>query len=77
PAAAPLPTYQRQYSGQRYPQRSEQIVLHERSYRYQPRDVVVQQRYAQARGHPPGEAKGWRGEDRPPGKAKGWDKEDR
>lgn len=75
PAAAPLPTYQRQYSGQRYPQRSEQIEIHSRSYRYQPRDVVVQQRYQRDRGHPPGEAKGWRGEDRPPGKAKGWDRD--
>jgi hypothetical protein len=58
PAPAPLPAYQRQYSGARYPQHAEQIEIHTRSYNYQPREVVVQQRYDQYRGHPPGKAKG-------------------
>ena len=48
PVAAPLPTYQRQYSGNRYPQQLEQqTTLHSQGYRYQPRDAVVQQRYQQ------------------------------
>ena len=48
PAAAPLPTYQRQYSANRYPQQAEQqTTLHSQGYRYQPRDAVVQQRYQQ------------------------------
>ena len=76
PAPAPLPTYQRQYSGHRYPDRTRQVELHSRSYRYEPRDHVVQQRYQQYRGHPPGEARGWEGRDRPPGQAKGWDRRD-
>ena len=85
PAPAPLPVYQRQYSGDRYPNRSEQVVIRERSYNYQARDAAVQHRYEQhrvasvpaERGHPPGNAKGWEGRDHPPGQAKGWDKENR
>ena len=77
PAPAPLPTYQRRYSGERYPQRSEQVDLLARSYRYQPREEVVRQRYQEYRGHPPGNAKGWEGRDRPPGQAKGRDGEGR
>lgn len=46
PAPAPLPVYQRQYSGDRYPQVVEQQqALHSRNYRYQPRDPVVRQQY--------------------------------
>jgi hypothetical protein len=46
PAPAPLPVYQRQYSGDRYPQVvAQQQALHNRNYRYQPRDTVVQQHY--------------------------------
>lgn len=46
PAPAPLPAYQRQYSGDRYPQQMErQQELHERNYRYQPRDREVRQHY--------------------------------
>jgi hypothetical protein len=48
PAPAPLPIYQRQYSGDRYPQQVEQQrALHQQNYRYQPRDPVVQQQYQQ------------------------------
>lgn len=43
---APLPTYQRQYRGNRYPhQEEQQRALHREHYRYQPSDPVVRQRY--------------------------------
>jgi hypothetical protein len=45
PAPAPLPVYQRQYSGNRYPHAEQQPVLQSRNYRYQPRDAVVRQHY--------------------------------
>jgi hypothetical protein len=41
PARAPLPTYQRQYPGNRYPPLQKQGELHERNYRYQPHDPMV------------------------------------
>ena len=47
PAPAPLPVYQRQYSGNRYPQVEQQQALQGRNYRYQPRDAVVRQSYQQ------------------------------
>ena len=43
PAPAPLPVYQRQYSGNRYPQVEQQQALHSRNYRYQPRDAAAPQ----------------------------------
>jgi hypothetical protein len=43
PAPAPLPVYQRQYSGERYPRGEEQQTLHRERYRYEPRDSVVRQ----------------------------------
>jgi hypothetical protein len=45
PKPAPLPVYQQQYSGDRYPQLDQQHALHRQQYRYQPRDTVVQQHY--------------------------------
>jgi hypothetical protein len=45
PPPAPLPVYQRQYSGTRYPRVEQQQVLQSQNYRYQPQDAVVQQRY--------------------------------
>ena len=45
PAPAPLPAYQRQYSGERYPQPSQQAVIQIRSYTYQPADNVARQHY--------------------------------
>ncbi len=46
PRAAPLPAYQRQYSGSRYPRvEQQQQQVQNRNYRYQPRDAVVQQHY--------------------------------
>ena len=49
PAPAPLPIYQRQYSGNRYPRVEQQQVLERQNYRYQPRDPVVRQHF-QAQG---------------------------
>lgn len=45
PPPAPPPVYQRQYSGDRYPRLEQQYELHQRNYRYQPRDPVVRQHY--------------------------------
>jgi hypothetical protein len=53
PAPAPLPSYQRQYSGNRYPQAEQQQALQSRNYRYQPQDAAVQQHYQAQRGSPP------------------------
>jgi hypothetical protein len=40
PAPAPLPTYQRQYSGNRYPSGREQSVIHAQNNHYQPRESI-------------------------------------
>ena len=54
PAPAPLPIYQRQYSGNRYPRAEQQQVLERQHYRYQPRDAVVRQQFqAQAAQNAP------------------------
>ena len=45
PAPAPLPVYQRKYSGDRYPQAEQQQALRNQNYHYQPRDAVVRQHY--------------------------------
>jgi hypothetical protein len=45
PARAPLPVYQRRYSGGRYPRGEQQQALHRQNYRYQPRDPVVRRHY--------------------------------
>jgi hypothetical protein len=45
PAPAPLPAYQREYSGDRYPGADQQHELRSRSYSYQPRDAVARQHY--------------------------------
>lgn len=41
PAPAPLPTYQRKYSGERYPDIERQRSLHSENYRYRPREAGV------------------------------------
>ena len=41
PPPAPLPTYQRRYTGDRYPRPDEQHALNQRNYAYQPRDSMV------------------------------------
>ncbi|HZV83183.1 MAG TPA: hypothetical protein VFF53_13550 [Geobacteraceae bacterium] len=46
PARAPLPVYQRKYTGDRYPRQVEQQqTLHRQQYRYQPRDKTVRQHF--------------------------------
>lgn len=46
PARAPLPVYQRQYSGDSYPRQIEQQhKVRSQSYRYQPRDKVVRENF--------------------------------
>ena len=50
PVAAPLPSYQRNYTGSRYPrQREQQRTIESRSYRYQPREAVSRQILEQRR----------------------------
>jgi hypothetical protein len=77
PAPAPLPTYQRQYSGNRYPQQSQQAAIQTRSYRYQPADPVARQHFehvrTQARLQPRAQAP--YAQDRPPeGRGQGHEK---
>lgn len=48
PPPAPLPTYQRQYSGNRYPRIEQQQALQNQNYRYRPQDAVAQQYYGRA-----------------------------
>ena len=50
PAPAPLPTYQRRYSGEHYPRPEEQDRLHDRNYRYQPHDPVVLEHMSPGQG---------------------------
>jgi len=48
PPPAPLPTYQRQYSGDRYPRApDQQVAIRTQNYHYQPHDAVVQRQVAQ------------------------------
>jgi hypothetical protein len=56
PTPAPLPVYQRQYAGNRYPRAEQQRVLQSQNYRYQPKDAIVQQHYRRQQGAlpPPG-----------------------
>ena len=57
-APAPLPVYQRQYSGNRYPKVEQQQALQREKYRYQPRDPVVRQHDQRQGAQPqPGERK--------------------
>lgn len=64
PEPAPLPIYQRQYSGNRYPHGEQLQMLHKQNYRYQPQDPVVRQRYQSQHGTP-----GSRQEGNPPPQA--------
>ncbi len=50
PKPAPLPVYQRQYSGDRYPRVGQQHKLHSQNYRYQPHESVVRQHYQEQAG---------------------------
>jgi hypothetical protein len=50
PPPAPLPTYQRQYKGDRYPRAIEQQhSIHAERYRYQPREEMTRQYYERKR----------------------------
>jgi hypothetical protein len=49
PAPAPLPTYQREYSGERYPRGDQQLAIRNQNYHYQPREAAVRQQFQ----HPP------------------------
>jgi len=50
PAPAPLPSYQRPYSGERYPDAEQQRPLHNQHYRYQPHEPLVRQHYREQAG---------------------------
>ena len=47
PAAAPLPAYQKKYTGDRYPKAAQQAAIEKENYPYQPRDEFVRQRQQQ------------------------------
>jgi hypothetical protein len=47
PAPAPLPRYQREHSGDRYPSIDQQSALRNRNYHYQPHEAVVRRPYQQ------------------------------
>ncbi len=57
PRPAPLPMYQRQYSGERYPQAEQQQVIRQQHDNYQPRDAAVRQRLQQAAQPAPAQAR--------------------
>ena len=56
PAPAPLPAYQRQYAGNRYPQQEQQRAIQTQNYRYQPRDAVVRQHFQEQAAQRPQQA---------------------
>jgi hypothetical protein len=45
PSRAPLPVYQRQYTGDRYPKAEQQHSIRSQHYRYQPRDSVARKHF--------------------------------
>jgi len=47
PARAPLPSYQRQFSGTKYPRPEQQHTIRSQNYRYQPHETIVRQHYTQ------------------------------
>ena len=84
PAPAPLPTYQRQYSGNRYPQVTEQATIVTRTYRYEPKEAVAREHYkyqrqqVESHEHDQGKGKGHdkdKGKGHEQGKGKGHDKD--
>jgi hypothetical protein len=50
PAPAPLPVYQRQYSGDRYPRGEQQRALRSQNDQYQPRDPEVRRQFEAQQG---------------------------
>jgi hypothetical protein len=74
--AAPLPTYQRRYSGDRYPPPPQQGELQGRNYRYQPRTEAARQHYEKQRVAPVAQQRA--PQERPPQeRGRGQDKQDR
>jgi hypothetical protein len=61
PSRAPLPTYQRQYAGDRYPRVEQQQNLRTQQYRYQPRDKAVRQHLQQVKQNAPAAQRGKQG----------------
>ncbi len=53
PPPAPLPAYQRRYSGDRYPHAEQQRSLRHQNYRHEPRDEAVRGAYRQPPRHEP------------------------
>ena len=53
PPPAPLPVYQQQYSGRRYPSLEQQRTISSQNYHYQPHDPVVREHFEQAQGPMP------------------------
>ncbi|HET7730165.1 MAG TPA: hypothetical protein VFK48_09045 [Usitatibacter sp.] len=49
PAPAPLPTYQRQYRGDRYPDPARQALVESQHYRYQPREEIARRHFEERR----------------------------
>jgi hypothetical protein len=49
PRPAPLPTYQRRFTGDRYPHEEIQPTIRSKKYKYQPREPVTKQYYDQRR----------------------------
>ncbi|HCC53684.1 MAG TPA: hypothetical protein DEQ20_01960 [Desulfobulbaceae bacterium] len=47
PARAPLPVYQKQYSGDQYPRVEQQHDLRKQKYRYQPQEPVIREHFQQ------------------------------
>jgi hypothetical protein len=59
PPPAPLPSYQRKYSGDRYPrQQEQQRTIRTERYRYTPREPVTRQHYQEQRERGGGQDKG-------------------
>lgn len=56
PPPAPLPVYQRQYSGDRYPRVEQQQKLRTQQYRYQPRETAVREHFQQLEHRAPAPA---------------------
>ena len=72
PKPAPLPRYQRNYSGNRYPGAAErQRELERRNYRYQPHEPTVRRHYEErGRGGGPSNERGRGGEERGHGRGR-------
>ena len=58
PAPAPLPVYQREYAGKRYPAEPQQPELHARNYGYEPHDPDVKEQYEERGIHQHGKGAG-------------------